>query len=31
MGYPYYICMYDNLVTFSTDYGVALVEIIDTT
>lgn len=26
MGYPYYMSLYGNLVTFSTDYGVVLVE-----
>ena len=23
MGYPYYVCLYANLIAFSTDYGVA--------
>jgi len=23
MGYPYYVCLYSNLIAFSTDYGVA--------
>jgi len=24
MGYPYYICLYDRLITCSSDYGVLL-------
>ena len=26
MGYPYYICLYSEYVTFSTDYGVLLLK-----
>lgn len=26
MGYPYYVALYSNLVTFSTDYGVVLLK-----
>jgi len=30
MGYPYYICMYENKVAISSDYGVAFLEITNT-
>lgn len=28
MGYPYFICYYDNYVTCSSDYGVLLFRIL---